>query len=127
MAVTSWLQVLHESRSRGEKPPPNLTEEEWPHIGAIIELLRPFQIATQLLSAQQCPTIPLMLPLLFSLEQKLCDNVEDLEAVKELKPLLYEHFAKIQHEWKELDDLHHLASFLDVRTKVNLSITFIIV
>ncbi len=116
-AVTACLQAIHEIPGR-DKPPPNLTEEEWAQVGAIIELLKPFQVATEFFSTQQSPTICVIFPVLHNLQLQLQPTPHDRDVVKALKPVLLAHLNDIKRHWAALDNILHLASFLDPRTKV---------
>ena len=116
-AVTSCLLTIRETRGR-EKPPPNLTEEEWLQVGAIIELLKPFQVATVFLSTQRSPAIGAVLPVFNNLQRQLQVATDDLGVIKALKPVLLHHLNEVKHHWAEIDAVQHVTSFLDPRTKV---------
>lgn len=98
--------------------PPNFTEEEWPQVGMLIELLRPFQVATAFFSTQNCPTISVMLHIIHNLEHHLKGRKHDQELVAALKPELQKHLNEVKSHWARLGDIQLLAALLDPRTKV---------
>ncbi len=116
-AVTTCLQAIHETPGR-DKPPPNLTEEEWPIIAALIALLKPFQVATLSVSAQNGPTISLLPRILHLLQHHLKAQPQDQQLVTALKSVLREQLNKVMKRWEGIDDILHLAPLLDPRTKV---------
>mgnify|MGYP006973183462 FL=1 len=120
-AVTSCIGALHDNSTKTELPT-NLTEREWPNVAAIIQLLQPFQIATEFFSRQQSPTISLMLPILHNLRVHLVVDPADRVIVKERKLVLLQKLDEVTQHWKPIEHLQPLACYLDPRTKVKFTL-----
>jgi hypothetical protein len=83
-----------------------LTSSDWSLLKILSELLKPFDLATKLLSAQRYPTIGLCLFALYHIKVFLEDTDSDNELMKRLKRCLQEKMTKyIDEEKKQMQML----------------------
>ena len=88
---------------------------EQSRIDSVITVLKPFNLATVLLSAEKTPTLSLVLPCLLKMEQCLVVEENDPPVIVQMKEAMA---ANLQKRFsKDEDDMYRLASLLDPRTK----------
>jgi hypothetical protein len=86
-------------------------------VEALLQLLKPFKIATVLLSSEKSPTLSMVVPTLIKLERALQPTTEDedMGCIKKVKKAMLENLNK--RKSRESTEFYQMASLLDPRTK----------
>lgn len=92
-----------------------LNYEEQHLVELIIKVLKPFKIATVLLSSETEPTLSKVLPTLIKLDKAIEDQEDDPKAIRDMKAAMREKFLKIEDPVAK--KLYKAASLIDPRTK----------
>ena len=92
------------------------TFEEQQVIESIIMLLKPFKMATEMLSAEKKPTLSLVSPIGSKLEQALNVLDNDIPLIKKVKSVMLGNIEKRHNA--DSQQLYHMASSLDPCTKL---------
>jgi len=82
-------------------------------LAQVIEVLKPFDTATRVLSADKTPTMHLVLPTKFQLQRHLSPLGTDTEIIRQFK----RHLAAHLETYFKISDIHAVASMLDPRLK----------
>ena len=93
-----------------------ISPNEWRILEDIVQLLRPFKIATLHLSGEKYPTISALGPLLGEIKKKVAADVSDSVVIREFKRALRDDInSRYQHP--DIQMLLNKASYLDPRFK----------
>ena len=87
------------------------TTNEWKVIKEITELLRPFEMATRLLSGQQYPTLSLIYPTILSLKNMLLTDFNHFKS-SEAK-LVRDKIEDLSTRWDYPEEMGIYAAFFD--------------
>ncbi|CAG8692005.1 26065_t:CDS:2 [Dentiscutata erythropus] len=86
-----------------------LTQSEWDYITSLVKLLDQFEVATKELSAQNYPTIAHVRIILLS----ICNDLKTYSINANLKEVSAAIYGKLQNYWQHIDEIAHVAAFLD--------------
>ena len=93
-----------------------ISPNEWRILEDIVQLLRPFKIATLHLSGEKYPTISALGPLLGEIKKKVAPDVSDSVVIREFKRAIRDDInSRYQHP--DIQMLLNKASYLDPRFK----------
>ena len=95
----------------------DMTDNSWAIMENIISVLKPFYVATSVMSSEEYPTLSVILPILTSLlRNHLHDNEADCAAVASYKTVVKKQLTK-RYDIDNPNSTIMLASFLDPRHK----------
>jgi hypothetical protein len=95
-----------------------LTSSEWCLLKVLSQILKPFQLATTLLSARRYPTIGLCLFCIYHIKTFLEDSEADTDLEKRLKNCLLEKMTKYIDNEKEQMRIIRVSSPLTKRKRI---------
>ena len=91
--------------------------DEWVIIEELVDILKPFHHATEVLSAEKYPTFSTVKPLLYKLlEKALKVNDGDTSTIKEVKKVIKSDLAS-RYQSTSIQKLMNVATYLDPRYK----------
>ena len=93
-----------------------ISPNEWRILEDIVQLLRPFKVATEYLSGERYPTISALGPLLNEIQKKISLSCDDTVAVREFKKALRNDLES-RYINPDIRGLLRKASFVDPRFK----------
>ncbi len=96
----------------------DLSTRQWLLADELVKVLKPFELATTLLSAEQNVSLSCVIPIVEGLYRGLVETADDSSAVKEFKEILEAQLEKrFQLDSVDAASLPVLASLLDPRFK----------
>lgn len=96
----------------------DLTSRQWRLADSLLKLLRPFESATRLVSAEQNVSLSVVIPIMEGLQKGLSSADDDCEAITSVKGILTEQITtRFKLDNLDADALPVMASLLDARFK----------